>query len=251
MAPCENGGVTRIETRSLVRQAKEVISEAIAAGSFPNGRLPPEDRLAKTLGVSRGTVREALNLLEADGIVARRRGVGTTLNLHLLAGRILLNQVAGFYELLSAAGFKTEIAWSRLSEREAPFDIAPRLACKDGESVLWLDRLLLANTQPAIHITEMVLKEHVTQPITASDFSESIFTFADRFCTRPIHHTVVELIPSVATRELTNLLPTLSLGDPFLSLIETHYTDEATPIAASRVHVVDKFVRFNVVRRRG
>jgi GntR family transcriptional regulator len=51
---------------------------AIAAGRLPSGSLlPGEHELAETHSVSRGTVRAALDLLERDGVVERRRGTGT------------------------------------------------------------------------------------------------------------------------------------------------------------------------------
>jgi GntR family transcriptional regulator, transcriptional repressor for pyruvate dehydrogenase complex len=53
------------------------VEDAIAEGRITQGdRLPPERELAQTLGVSRGSVREALRVLEAFGVLAARRGRG-------------------------------------------------------------------------------------------------------------------------------------------------------------------------------
>jgi len=53
------------------------VEEAIADGRLqPGDRLPPERELAQQLAVSRASVREALRVLEAFGIVAARRGRG-------------------------------------------------------------------------------------------------------------------------------------------------------------------------------
>lgn len=54
------------------------LRRAIRGGVYGDGqRLPPERQLAAELAVSRGTVREALGMLESDGLVRRRVGSGT------------------------------------------------------------------------------------------------------------------------------------------------------------------------------
>jgi DNA-binding FadR family transcriptional regulator len=66
-----------IEPRRLYRQIAEQIRTLIASGEFSAGsRLPPERDLAKQLGVSRPSVREALIALEVEGLVEVRIGSG-------------------------------------------------------------------------------------------------------------------------------------------------------------------------------
>ncbi|MFO1308806.1 MAG: FadR/GntR family transcriptional regulator [Burkholderiales bacterium] len=66
-----------IEPRRLYRQIADQIRGLIKSGEFPAGsRLPPERDLAKQLGVSRPSVREALIALEVEGLVEVRIGSG-------------------------------------------------------------------------------------------------------------------------------------------------------------------------------
>jgi GntR family transcriptional repressor for pyruvate dehydrogenase complex len=66
-----------IEPRRLYRQIADQIRALIASGEFSAGaRLPPERDLAKQLGVSRPSVREALIALEVEGLVDVRIGSG-------------------------------------------------------------------------------------------------------------------------------------------------------------------------------
>lgn len=59
----------------LYRKVAGDLRTAIAAGEYGSGaRLPAEDELARRYGVSRGTVRQALASLRADGLVTSRRG---------------------------------------------------------------------------------------------------------------------------------------------------------------------------------
>ncbi len=66
-----------IEPRRLYRQIADQIRTLIRSGEYPAGaRLPPERDLAKQLGVSRPSVREALIALEVEGLVEVRIGSG-------------------------------------------------------------------------------------------------------------------------------------------------------------------------------
>jgi DNA-binding FadR family transcriptional regulator len=93
-----------IEPRRLYRQIADQIRGLIRSGEFPAGsRLPPERDLARQLGVSRPSVREALIALEVEGMVEVRIGSG----IYVLAGgndqpRTDPEAAAGPFELLRA-----------------------------------------------------------------------------------------------------------------------------------------------------
>src|SRR6266852_3886734 len=66
-----------VENRRLYRQIADQIAALIEKGEYGAGqRLPPERDLAKQLGVSRPSVREALIALEVEGYVEVRVGSG-------------------------------------------------------------------------------------------------------------------------------------------------------------------------------
>jgi len=66
-----------IEPRRLYRQIADQIRRLIQSGEFrPGARLPPERDLARQLGVSRPSVREAVIALEVEGLVEVRIGSG-------------------------------------------------------------------------------------------------------------------------------------------------------------------------------
>jgi DNA-binding FadR family transcriptional regulator len=66
-----------VEPQRLYRQIAEQLRSSIASGEFtPGSRLPAERDLAKQLGVSRPSVREALIALEVEGIIDVRTGSG-------------------------------------------------------------------------------------------------------------------------------------------------------------------------------
>ena len=59
-------------------QVEELLRKLLDEPQFKNGAfLPKEVELAKKLGVSRNTVRQATNKLEYEGLITRKKGVGT------------------------------------------------------------------------------------------------------------------------------------------------------------------------------
>jgi len=67
---------------SLTAQVERKLRKGIADGLFPNGRLPTAVELAEQLGVSRETVRLALDALQHEGLIVKHRRRGTFINTH-------------------------------------------------------------------------------------------------------------------------------------------------------------------------
>src|ERR1700716_3630550 len=73
-----NSGPAAEAGRSLVDGAERALLNWLASGRYRQGdRLPPEHEVAAMLGVSRGTLRSALQRLEQGGEIVRRQGSGT------------------------------------------------------------------------------------------------------------------------------------------------------------------------------
>ena len=72
---------SRFSSKPLYLQARDAVAERIAAGTWkPMAAIPNESELAREFGVSPGTMRKALDLLEAERLLTRRQGRGTFVN---------------------------------------------------------------------------------------------------------------------------------------------------------------------------
>jgi GntR family transcriptional regulator len=71
----------RFSTRPLYLQVRDALASRIAAGEWkPNAAIPNEGDLAREFGVSSGTMRKALDLMEGERLLTRRQGRGTFVN---------------------------------------------------------------------------------------------------------------------------------------------------------------------------
>ena len=69
---------TPIKPKKVSTQIAEQIRNSVLSGEFnPGEKLPPERELAEMFGVSRPSVREALNILASSGLVETHQGGGT------------------------------------------------------------------------------------------------------------------------------------------------------------------------------
>jgi GntR family transcriptional regulator len=130
----------------LYFQIAENLKRAISDGTLtPGERLDNELDLAERLGVSRPTVRQAVQRLVDQGLVLRRRGLGTV----VIAPRILRSvALTSLFDDLSATGRHPETAVLSSAELAADDEVAALLSVPSGASVLSVQRLRLADGTP-------------------------------------------------------------------------------------------------------
>lgn len=130
----------------LYFQVAERITEAIQSGALPPGsRLDNEIQLAEQLGLSRPTIRQAIQFLVDKGLVVRKRGVGTQV-VHGQVKRAV--ELTSLYDDLRRAGQEPATRVLALDTVPADESVAAALAIEPGEPVLRLERIRYAQGEP-------------------------------------------------------------------------------------------------------
>lgn len=131
----------------LYHQLKTLLLERIRTGEMkPNDRLPAEDELAATHGVSKATVRQALNDLAVAGVLRREQGRGTFVAEPKLAQGP--REMTSFTDEMRSRGFHPTSKVLNQDVIEAEADIAEKLRVTEGALVMRLKRLRLADDEP-------------------------------------------------------------------------------------------------------
>ncbi len=133
----------------LYQQLMRHLKDDIVAGVYPaGGRIPSEQTLCQTYGVSRVTVRKALLDLVQEGLLVRRQGKGT----YVASARLTrdLGHITSFSDACTAMG---RSAASRIidcrREPAAPED-RKRLNLGENEQIIEICRLRLCDDEPVM-----------------------------------------------------------------------------------------------------
>jgi GntR family transcriptional regulator len=118
----------------------------LGGGLTPGHRLDNQRRLARQFGVTLMTLRQALDVLERDGLVVRRHGLGTFIASRSVDYDIL--QLQTFAGDLSAQGEDVGTRFLRSSFVAADRRAARELGCRPGQRVFLLERLRLIGGRP-------------------------------------------------------------------------------------------------------
>src|SRR4051794_9172802 len=138
--------VNRSSPVPLYFQVAEQLERAILDGSLsPGDRIANEVTLAGELGLSRPTMRQAIQLLVDKGMLVRKRGVGTQV-VHGKVRRSL--ELTSLYDDLVQAGEKPRTEILELGRQPADQDVASELQVEVGDVVWSLERLRYIGDEP-------------------------------------------------------------------------------------------------------
>jgi GntR family transcriptional regulator len=210
--------------------------------------LPPEAALAESLGVSRTTIRAALQSLAADGLISRRRRLGTFVNAHLLGRSMRLNRLVPFTQLIRQVGREPSVDPQTARRDVAGDEVAEALGIDPDTPCVIVDRLLRADGAPVIAVTDVVPADQLAVDLASLPEAESTFEFLAATGIGPVDYATSEFIPRVATRTAPQGLD-IAPGTAYIELLETHFTRDHERIAVSRVSVDDVVVRLSLLRR--
>ncbi|MEJ2597382.1 MAG: GntR family transcriptional regulator [Anaerolineales bacterium] len=233
---------------SRVEQVADQLRSLINARYFSDGRLPSEPDLARRMGASRATIRQALERLARGGLIVRRHGVGTFVNHQVLNIRTRLEEVWDFDEMIRQAGYLPNVRHLELELDNADTALVEKLALTSGEEVIITANVFQADSVPVIYCVDTIPASLVQQAYREEELHGPVYTFLERRCSQRVDYNITQITPIVADKHLGQLLD-CPLGVPLHYFEETGYNTEGKPIIYSEEYYRPEYFSFKVVRK--
>ncbi len=193
-------------------QVEELLRDMISHPEYNNGKFfPNEVELAKRLGISRNTLRHSLNRLVYEGLLIRKKGIGTR-----VANKTVTTQLDNWHSFtqemnekgIPFKNYEIDVAWV-----EADPAIAKFFAVPEKKLVLKMDRLRGLDKAPIVYFTSYF---HPRVGLTGKeDFSKPLYKMLEEEFSTIVTVSKEQIKARIADEWLSSKL-NVKEGDPIL-----------------------------------
>ncbi len=245
-----------INVMSLSEQAKDKIRQYISTMDLEkSNKLPREETMANLIGVSRITLRTALNDLACEGIILRRQGKGTFVNVDSLNINVKFNPVMEFTDMIRNSGYRPSVQLLEIQFVSAK-SIAAELQLSENDKLVMCEKIFFADENLCAYCIDYF-------PLTAiggeeafdnfSNYQNSVFTYIYGHSGHKIIWDKVKIKAAIG-KDIPNLSSRISdkniNNKPFLLLEGVNYDDHDTPLVYAKEYVDTDFIQFSMIRQR-
>ena len=247
-----------LERKNFTELIVDRIRSLVVDGRLkPGDQLPSEVDLASILKVSRNTLREALNLLQQEGAIIRKQGVGTFVTTGpLLQNRLDINH--GVTELIRSMGRTPGLREINVSVTQADEYWAGLLDCPVGTELIRIRRVRTADGKPVVASLAMVQRETLRQ--VEPRFSEaqlaeslrekhSLLIVLQEYFGLVVDYGIARLRPLQADADTAKKLE-IKEGSVLIRLEQVDYDARGEPLIASHEDHVAEVSNFTIYRKR-
>ena len=193
-------------------QVEQILRRLIDLPEYRTGRLlPKEEALSKRLGISRNTVRQAANKLVYEGLIVRKKGVGTRVVDQVVSTR--LDNWLSFTQEMNSKGipfrnYEIAVDWIKADD-----ELATVLMVKPDQNILKLERLRGLDKGPIVFFISYF---HPRIGLTGEeDFSTHLYDLLEQKYSTVVNLSKEEIRAQKADDVLAKKL-NIAIGDPIL-----------------------------------
>lgn len=233
--------------RNLHQQLADSLRDRLRDGEWKAGdKLPTEAQLSAEYGVSRSTVRGALQLLETQGRTRTRHGLGTFVAPYGAGIHTSLQELQSMSEIIRVHGHDPQMDYHSAQVRPASDREAEQLGITPGDPVFATERAVLADGEVVAFSYDAIQMSLLGEDFDPAAVTGSLFDLLREHGVVPT--TAITGIHAVADR-------TIGWGarpddGVYLLLDQVHHTDDGLATLASRTYFAEGRFQFSVLRVR-
>jgi len=212
-------------------------------------RLPSEPDLAKKLGVSRATLREAMRTFEAQGLIRRRQGSGTFVVGQMPVIEAGLEVLESLETMAERLGLEVSVSDLHIETITAEGENANGLGVSTGTQLTRIRRVMREESRPVAYLTDILPEEVLHPDQLPAHFKGSVLDFLLK---RGDQLTVSKAAISAtgAPADVAKVLQ-IQRGDVLLEFVSKLYHSNGKVLDYSSSYLIPGYFHFHVVRRVG
>jgi GntR family transcriptional regulator len=216
----------------------------------PETRLPSEPTLAKQMGVSRATLREAMRSFEGQGMIRRRQGVGTFVAAKVPVIETGLEVLESIGTIAKRSGLSVRMGKLQTEQITAVQELAEHLNLQAGTELTRVARSIYTEDRPIAYLVDILPIDILSIGELQSDFTGSVLDLLLGRGAPKLVQSRTEIKAIGATPEVARALQ-IQRDDVILLLSAQLYTEDSRVIDYSISYFLPGYFRFHVVRRVG
>lgn len=248
--PCLEVFTLTKEKKASYLRIKNKIEKMINTGLFEVGQqLPPEIEMAKRFNVSRETFRSSIRLLEKEGRIIVKHGIGTFIKNPLPTIPCSLETLTKIGDLIENANLQEGDRKEFSKNVKCTPEWAEKLQIKQDSLVVFHQRIRTANNEPVVHSQNIMPKELVGDVFEKKDLTGSLTEFLENECNINTLVSDTELVVPLHTDKLSQKL-LIHPDTTVLLMKQIHYDEFNNPVMYSCDYFRNDIFKFHMRRIR-
>ena len=231
---------------TLSQRLHEDLAEIIST-TKTGDRLLTEPDLAKQLGVSRATLREAMRTFETQGFLLRRQGVGTFVVRPTQVLESGLEVLESIETLAKRTGLPVSPGKVDLEQRQATTEECDALGMELGCIVVSVSRVIMAEGRPAAYLVDILPEDVLSPDEVQQGFSGSVLDLLLERGNPQLVNSHCEIAAVAADSTISRALH-IQRGDAILKFSSRLFALDGRVVDCSYSYFLPGYFRFHVVR---
>ena len=204
--------------------------------------------MAKTLGVSRATLREAMRLFESRGMLRRRQGVGTFVEPQAKVIESGLEVLESIERMSRRLGLSVTMGELKVTDVLVGVDIAEKLQVEEGTRVIVISRVILTDGRPVAYLEDYLPPDVLSEEDLNTGFTGSVLDFLLKQGGPKLTKSFTDIQAIVAPAVLAKKLE-IQRNAVLLWFSARLYDETGKIVDFSNSYFLPGYFRFHVVRR--